>query len=194
MSTPAFATRPAAPTDIPAINAIHKHYVENTVITFITEPNSDDTTLANFEKVKAEGLPYLVAAEVKNDNNVLGYIYVSSFRGVKPGYRHTLELSLFVHPDHVRRGIGRRLLESMLIVLRNPTEYANKGCFAGTRLLDSKPRQLMAVMAIDVDMPGQGLKLRDWYLQFGFEQRAHLREVGWKKERWIDTLYLQLAL
>ena len=49
-------------------------------------------------------------------------------------------------------------------------------------------------MAIDVDMPGEGWKLRDWYVNMGFVERGHLKEVGWKKERWIDTVYLQRTL
>ena len=77
--------RPATPEDVSAINAIHKHYVENTVITFITEPNSDETTLANYQKIKDEGLPYIVAID-NSTQSVVGYTYVSSFRGVKPGY------------------------------------------------------------------------------------------------------------
>lgn len=191
MSTATAFVRPATPDDIPAINAIHKHYVVNTVITFVTEPNSDEATLANFDKVKAEGLPYLVALDYDR-STIVGYTYVSSFRGVKPGYRHTLELSLFVHPDHVRKSIGRQLLQQLIDILKYPEAWQDY--FEGNRLHDYKPRQLMAVMAVDIDMPGQGWKLRDWYVQRGFEQRAHLKEVGWKKERWVDTVYLQLGL
>lgn len=179
------------PEDISAINAIHKHYVLSTVITFVTEPNSDEAALSNYHKVKDEGLPYLVAVDHDRET-ILGYCYVSSFRGVKPGYRHTLELSLFCHHDHVRKGIGNQLLQQLIDVLKYPEAWEDY--FEGTRLHDFKPKQLMAVMAIDIDMPGKGLKLRDWYLQRGFEQRAHLKEVGWKKERWIDTVYLQLGL
>lgn len=189
-STPC-TVRPAVPEDIPAINAIHRHYVLNTVITFVIEPNSDEATLANYQKVKEEGLPYLVAVD-QDQSTILGYTYVSSFRGVKPGYRHSLELSLFCHPDHVRKGIGHHLLTRLVDVVKDPESW--KDYFEGTRLYEAKPKQLMAVMAIDIDMPGEGLKLRDWYVQRGFEQRAHLKEVGWKKNRWIDTVYLQLAL
>lgn len=191
MSTAPSFIRRATTEDIAAINAIHKHYVTNTVITFVTEPNSDEATLANYNKVKDEGLPYLVAMH-PDGTTILGYTYVSSFRGVKPGYRHTLELSLFVHPDHVRREIGRQLLNQLIDILKHPQNC--KEFFDGERLFDFPPRQLMAVMAVDIDMPGKGWKLRDWYVQQGFEQRAHLKEVGWKKERWVDTVYLQLGL
>lgn len=103
MATLPYTIRPAQPRDIPSINAIYTHYVLHTVITFATEPNSNDTALANFKKVKAEGLPYLVATD-ENDKTVLGYAYVSGFRGERPAYRHSLELSLFCDPNHCRKG------------------------------------------------------------------------------------------
>lgn len=191
MSLTGVTIRPAKPEDIPAMNLIHKHYVENTVITFVTEANSDEAALENYEKVEKEGLPYIVA-EINEDKSIVGYTYVSSFRGVKPGYRHSLELSLFCHPDHVRKGIGKMMLQRLIQILEDPQGW--RDWFDGTRLLDFKPRQLIAVMAIDIDMPGRGLALRDWYLKLGFRETGHLKEVGWKKERWIDTVYLQLTL
>ncbi|KAK3699345.1 hypothetical protein LTR37_016497 [Vermiconidia calcicola] len=191
MSSSEVVIRRAKPADIPSINAIHKNYVQNTVVTFMTEPNSDEDAAGNYEQTKALGLPYIVATNQANET-VLGYSYVSPFRGVKPGYRHTLELSLFCHLNHVRKGVGRQLLTRMINILKAPEDH--REWFEGMRLNDSRPKQLMAVMSVDVEGPGNGLKLRDWYLQFGFEQRGHLKEVGWKMERWIDTIYLQLPL
>ena len=186
-----YTVRPATPEDIPSVNTIHKYYVENTVITFVMEANSDEAAQANYDKVRNEGLPYVVA-EDNNSKAILGYSYLSSFRGVKPGYRHSLELSLFCHPDHVRKGVGREILLRVIEILKEPQNFTE--WFEGNRLFDFKPRQLIACMSVDIDMPGRGLKLRDFYLNLGFEQRGHLKEVGWKKERWIDTLYLQLQL
>lgn len=81
----------------------------------------------------------------------------------------------------------------MIDILTNPDKYKGEW-FDGSRLFDFKPRQLIACMSIDTDMPGGGLKLRDFYLNLGFEQRGHLKDVGFKKDRWIDTMYLQLQL
>ena len=183
--------RPATLEDIPSINTIHKYYVENTVITFLVTPNSDEVTLETFHKVKNDGLPYIVA-EDSASQAIVGYTYVSSFRSVKLGYRHSLELSLFCHPDQVRKGIGKQLLLRLIEVLKQPEQW--RDYFEGTRLLEFRPKQLLAIMAIDIDGPNDGLALRDWYLKYGFEERGRLKEVGWKKHRWIDTVYLQLTL
>jgi phosphinothricin acetyltransferase len=192
MTSAEFTIRPAKPEDIPSVNTIHKHYVENTVITFVTEANTNRAALDNFDDVtKKEHLPYIVA-EDNDTKKVIGYTYVSTFRGTKAGYRHSLELSLFCHPDHVRKGVGKQMLLRLIEVLKEPENW--KDWFEGYRLHDFKPRQLIACMAVDIEMPGSGLKLRDWYLSLGFEQRGHLKDVGWKKGRWVDTMYLQLQL
>ena len=190
MSRSSLTIRRATPKDVPAINLINKHYVEDTILTFSTEASSDDEALQNFHQIHGYGLPYLVA--VDSNGATLGYCYVSSFRGIKPAYRHTLELSLFCHPDHVRKGAGMQLLIRMIEILNQPEEW--RGWYDGSRLLDSPPRQLMAIMAVDTDGPREGLALRDWYVKMGFEETGRLREVGWKKERWVDTIYLQRTL
>ena len=190
MASTEHSVRPASHDDISAINIIHKHYVQNTVITFSTEPNSDEATLSNYQEVKSEGLPYVVATD--EEGVVVGFAYCHAFRGTKPGYRHSLELTLFVHPDRRRKGIGGLLLTRIIDVLKRPESWIDH--VENDRLTQHKPRQLLAIMAIDIEGPGEGWKLRDWYLQYGFVQRGHLKEVGWKKERWVDTLYLQLSL
>ena len=103
--------------------------------------------------VDPSGLPYIVA-EDNSTHCIIGYSYVSSFRGIKPGYRHSLELSLFCHPDHVRKGLGRAILVKMIDILKDPDSY-KEGWFEGTRLFEFRPRQLIACMSVDIDMPGQ---------------------------------------
>lgn len=190
MASSEITIRRALPDDIPSINRIHAHYVSNTVITFSTTPNIDAEALDNYNKTQDLGLPYLVATD--SSGSVLGFTYVGPFRGVRPGYRHTLELSLFLHPEHVRKGIGKMLLTRIVAILEEPSEW--REWFEGTRMLEHRPKQLIAVMAIDIEGPGGGLKLGDWYVQMGFEERGGLKGVGWKKERWVDTVYLQKTL
>jgi len=184
---PPVTIRRATPQDVPAINLIHKHYVENTVLTFATVANSYDEALVNFHTVQGLGSPYLVAAD--HTGTILGYCYVSPFRGDKPRYQRTLELSLFCHPDHVRRGAGKQLLSRMIEILSQPDTWQD--WYDGSKLLWTPPEQLIAVMAVDTNGPGSGLKLRNWYVMMGFEEKGRLSEVGWKMGRWIDTIYLQ---
>lgn len=208
---PQIAVRAANPTDIPSISSIHTHYVLNTVITFKTTPLSPDEHLSNLSKLQDLRLPYLVATIPSF--GVVGYTYVSGFRSGKGGYIHTVELSLFVHADHLYKGIGTVLLKTLIDVLKTPGEHVE--FVSGVRDKDQRVRHVIACMSVNTDSREEGLGLRKWYENFGFVHVGHLKEVGHKFDRWlvvlqlpleynrfwltlescrIDTMYLQLTL
>jgi GNAT superfamily N-acetyltransferase len=143
-------------------------------------------------------LPYLVAIEEDAENNreiVVGYTYLSPFRGHMLSYGPTVELTLFVHPDHQSRSIGTRLLTAVLESARVPgvvhrahevtvdddglehTVYAEDG--HGVRL-----RNILAVMAVDPEGKDGGEALRRWYVKRGFVERGRMDRIGFKKGRW----------
>jgi L-amino acid N-acyltransferase YncA len=55
-------------------------------------------------------LPYLVA---ERGSVVAGYAYAGLYRP-RPAYRFTIENSIYIHPDHLRQGIGRLLLTELV--------------------------------------------------------------------------------
>ena len=168
-----FVIRPAVIEDIPSINAILTHYALNTVITFTTEAHSDEALESKFRHVTEEnGFPFLVAAllpspQTKASNNVIGISYISPWRPERLAYRHTGEISLFVHPDHQGKGIGSGLLEALI------------GDTAHTQL-----KELLALMSVDTEGRGAGLTLRDFYLRRGFREVGTMEKVGYKFNRW----------
>jgi L-amino acid N-acyltransferase YncA len=172
--------RAATPDDMPSVSEIHKHYVLNTVITFTMEPLSDEQHVDSLKKVQAQNLPYLVA--VSEESKVVGYSYLSGFRSGKGGYRHTVELSLFCHPDYLYQGIGSALLKRILEVVAKPKE--NLGFVTGVRPDDQKVRQVIACMAVNTDSKEEGLGLRKYYESFGFVLNGHLKQVGHKFDQW----------
>ena len=80
----------------------------------------------------------------------------------------------------------------MVEILQSPQDWDE--WLEGRELCGNPPKQLLAIMSVDTDGPGQGWGLRDWYVNFGFVQVGQLKDVGWKKGRWIDTVYLQRTL
>jgi L-amino acid N-acyltransferase YncA len=181
--------------DLAHINQIHRYFVENTVVTFSTVPKTDEQVLSGYKSVISSGLPYIVATD-GDSGAVLGFTYASSFRSSKSGYRHTVELSLFCHPEQTGKGIGTSLLKKLLDVLREPKlhpEYVGHA-----RSEDEKVRQVIACMAIDDIGDKGGLRLKEFYQKFGFEEVGHLRKVGHKFDRWqvfVDAFgYLLISL
>jgi L-amino acid N-acyltransferase YncA len=171
--------RAAATSDIDDICEIQAYYVLNTVITFKTEVQSREEHLSNLEKVQDQNLPFIVA--IMSDK-VVGYTYVSGFRSGKGGYIHTVELSLFAHPEHLYRGIGTRLLKTLIEVVSKPEAHTD--FVTGTRPDDKRVRHIIACMAVDTDGKDEGLGLKKWYEGFGFLFSGHLKGVGYKLDKW----------
>ena len=149
---------------------IYNYYALHTTITFEVEAVSAGVmTLRIQESVKdgLRGLSWLVWEE---DERVLGFCYASNWKA-RSAYRHSVESTVYVHPDYLRRGIGLRLYEALLAELRLRGIHAVIGGIA-----------LPNAASI-------GLHER-----LGFEKVAHFREVGRKFDRWIDVGYWQLCL
>ncbi|OJD32222.1 gcn5 family acetyltransferase [Diplodia corticola] len=190
--SPDYTLRPARESDIPALNAIHAHYVAHTVATFATTPLSDAGFLAAFGAVRAAGLPYLVAADAFN--TPIGYASAAPFRGAEAAYRQTVEFAVFCHPDSTGKGIGSALLQRLLDVLRSPEEWGEDWIGEAWRGDEGRVRQVIGCMALDETGRRGGWGLKEYYEGFGFEHAGTLKEVGRKFGRWIDTVYVQLSL
>lgn len=176
----AVTVRPATVADLPQVHEIFEHYVLNTVLSFLVQQPPQDYIRHRFEDVISRKLPYLVAVDAKGQ--VVGYTYAGAFRGHMLGYGHTVEISLFCHPQHTNEGIGSRLLQQLIQTLR-ATKHVTKEAGHGDNPVEFDVRKVLAVMAVDETAPKQGLALRDWYLRWGFEEVGRLKGVGCKNGR-----------
>lgn len=179
--------RPANESDIPSINAIHKYYIENTVITFTVIPKTDEEALKGYHAVTTNGLPYIVA--VDEHDKVLGYCYASPFRGVKGGYLHSAELTLFVALEEQGKRIGSMLLAKLIEIMKEPEKNSSKPYFQDN---PKNVRALLACMALDVTGKGGGEKLKEFYERFGFQKVGQLKNVGYKFDKWYVSILAQL--
>jgi L-amino acid N-acyltransferase YncA len=166
--TPKVTLRPAAEADIRAIARIYAHHVRTGLSSFETAPPSAGEMARRWADVVKRGLPYFVA-EV--EGTVVGYAYVGPYR-LRPAYRFVVEDSIYVHPEHTRKGIGRLLL-SALIASCEEQGY----------------RQMVAIIGGSDNAPSIGL-----HKSFGFERAGLLRSVGFKFDRWVDTVLMQRPL
>ena len=116
----------------------------------------------------SRGLPHLVA---EIDGTVAGFAYASPYRS-RPAYRFTVEDSVYVHPDHAGQGIGRLLLTAVI------DRCAKAGC-----------KQMIAVIGGPDNTASIAL-----HEKLGFRHVGSLRSVGYKFNRWLDTLLMQRGL
>ncbi|KAF1811663.1 acetyltransferase [Eremomyces bilateralis CBS 781.70] len=175
-----FTLRPANESDCEALTEILEHYVHNTLITFRLEAQSEDEVRQGYNNVIASGLPYIVAIDAHGKN--LGCASVSGFRGAKGGYMHTVELTLFCHPDHIGQGVGSALLTQLIDILKNPERFPEY--IPVPRDEDTRIRQVIACMSLNETGRGGGWGLARFYESFGFKQVGHLKQVGHKHGQW----------
>ncbi|KAJ5355237.1 uncharacterized protein N7496_012449 [Penicillium cataractarum] len=192
--------RPAKIEDLAQIRDINRHYILNTSLTFVRAPPSFDSYIAKLNDLKSRGLPYLVAVDETqkaDDGNdlVVGYGSLSPFRPQMVSYAPTVELTLFIHPDHQSQGSGSVLLALLLgevetgqvwhifeepVISSGSTEADHENEASGAM----RVRNVIAVMAVDPEGKEQGEALRKWYVARGFEECGRLKKVGYKRGYW----------
>ncbi len=160
--------RPSTDADVPAIAAIYAHHVRTGLASFETVPPTQEEMAHRRLEILKHGLPYLVA---ELGGAVAGYAYAGPYR-LRPAYRFTLEDSIYVHPDHIGKGIGRLLLGALIAACEQ------KGY-----------RQMIAIIGDTGNAASIGL-----HQAFGFEHAGTLRAVGFKFGRWVDTVLMQRSL
>lgn len=159
--------RDAVAADAAAILAIYNHAVRATTAIW----NSIESDLAGREAWLAErataGFPVLVA---EIDGMVAGYASYGHFRAW-PGYRFTVEHSVYVADGAQGRGVGRALLEALIARARDAGKHA---MIAGVEAGNT------ASIAL--------------HSSLGFREVGRLPQVGAKFDRWLDLVFLQLTL
>ena len=158
--------RAATKADLPAINDIYNHYVLHSTATYQEEPESLDGRQAWFDR-HGPAHPVTVA---ELDGVVVGWASLSPFHP-RSAYRRTVENSVYLHPAHHRRGIGRAL---MLDLIARSKAAGHHTMIAG---IDAEQSASLALHAA-----------------LGFAHVARLNQVGYKFGRWLDVVYMQLML
>ncbi len=160
--------RAADPTDVADITALYGHYVLHGTASFEIDPPAEADMAARLAKTVNAGWPWLVATGTGGE--LLGYAYASQFRD-RAAYRFVCEDSIYIRHDRHGLGIGKTLLAA-LIEAATACEF----------------RQMIAVIA-GGEPASVGL-----HAAAGFHHIGRLEAIGRKQGRWLDTVYMQLAL
>lgn len=100
--------RIATTEDAGSIQSIYTPYVEKTAITFEYDPPCIDTFRQRIKNTLKE-YPYLIAFE---QDQIIGYAYASSFHS-RAAYRHSAEVSIYVHEEWHKHGVGKQLYQEL---------------------------------------------------------------------------------
>ncbi len=157
--------------DVPAMLAIYLHHIRRGVEPGVDPgefetPDTEDIKRRrkNMQKRK---MPHIVAEEA---GMVLGYAYAVPFRK-RPAYRYAVKHSIYVHNDHLQRGIGRMLMGALI------DSCAAAGFRQVIGYIDAANRASLAL-----------------HERFGFRQVGCLPSIGYKFGHWTDTVMVQRSL
>lgn len=164
----ALALRPARPDDMAAITAIYRPAVLTGTASFEIEPPAESEMLARYRAIVEAGYPYLVAT---NGARILGYGYLNAYRP-RAAYRFTVEDSIYIAPDAQRQGVGRLLLDALV----------GAAVARGDRLM-------IAVIGDSAQAGSLALHARA-----GFAHAGLLPGIGYKFDRWLDSVLMQRQL
>lgn len=160
--------RPVADTDMAAIQLIYAHHVLHGLASWeLTPPDVAELTARRNHTLEG-GYPYVVAIL---DGQLAGYAHAGPYR-YRPAYRFTVENTVYLHPELQGRNIARPLLQRVI------DECTARGY-----------RQMIAV----VGDSGNHASIR-FHEKMGFRQVGLLEGIGWKAERWLDSVMMQLNL
>ncbi|PSK93367.1 GNAT family N-acetyltransferase [Taibaiella chishuiensis] len=159
--------RPATEADVPGILEIYNDAILHTTAIYNYVPHSPDMRLAWLRERQEQGFPVLVA---DSRGAVAGYSSLGPFRAFA-AYKYTAESSVYVHPEHRGKGIAKMLMPPLIEA--------------------AKAMDLHTIVAGIDASNAASIKLHE---QFGFEQVAHFKQVGYKFDQWLDLLFLQLLL
>jgi L-amino acid N-acyltransferase len=154
--------------DLPAVVAIYNEVIRTSTAIYREEPATLAERQVWNETRKTNGYPLLVART--DDTPVAGFATFGDFRPW-PGYRFTVEHSVHIADGHRGQGIGTALMGVLL----------ERAAALGKHVM---------VAGIDADNAGS-IRMHE---RLGFEQSGHLKQVGWKFDRWLDLVFMQRRL
>lgn len=153
--------------DCAAIAEIYNHAVVHTAAIWNDKTVDADNRIAWFEARQFADFPVLVSEE---NGAVTGYSSYGDWRAFE-GFRHTVEHSVYVHPDHQGKGLGRALLAA---------------------LIDEARRRGKHVMVAGIE--SQNAASLHLHETLGFVTTGQMPQVGTKFGRWLDLTFMQLQL
>ena len=133
-----------------------------------------DYTIRSFEQQKnileekiIKGFPVLVA---ELDGIAIGFGMYSEFR-FREAYKFTVEHSVYVNENNHGKGIGKLLLQELIQLAKN---------------------QNLHTMIAVIDAENQSSV--EFHEKFGFKTVGIIRESGYKFDRWLHSVFMQLII
>jgi L-amino acid N-acyltransferase YncA len=156
--------RDAVLDDFDQITTIYNEVLTTSTAIYSDRPATIEERVSWWRSRLEQGFPVLVAAD---GARVAGFATFGDFRAW-PGYRFTVEGTVHMHSATRGQGLGTVLLRAIL----------ERASALGKHVM---------IAGVDAENTAS-LRFLE---RFGFERAGHLREVGYKFDRFRDLVFLQ---
>jgi phosphinothricin acetyltransferase len=152
--------------DISAILGISNWAALNTPANFAIEPEPLQDWVDSWRDTH-QRYPWLVA---EDNGQLIGFAKASPHRG-RCAYAYTAEVTVYVHPQHHARGIGKSLYQQLFPILKV---------------------QGYCTLLAGITQPNPASERL--HASFGFRRIGVFERVGWKFGKWHDVGYWELIV
>ncbi|MDO4814514.1 MAG: GNAT family N-acetyltransferase [Gemella sp.] len=152
--------------DAASLLNIYAYYVNETNITFEYDVPSIEEFATRIKEILKK-YPYIVA---EKDGHILGYAYANTFKG-RAAYDWTVEWSIYLDKNHSAKGIGQKLFDKLVEILKEQNIVTIEGC---------------------ITYPNE--KSLAFHKKNGFKEVAYFNKVGYKFDKWHDVVWYEKAL
>lgn len=159
--------RPYSEADVPSILDIINDNILHSTSLYDYEPRSLSKQSDLLKDKTAKNFPVIVA---EMDGRIAGFGMYGEFR-FRDAYRFTVEHSVYVSNDFKGKGVGGKLLES---------------------LIDLAKKQGLHTMIGVIDAENTESIL--FHEKYGFKNVGIIKESGFKFNRWLDSVFMQKML
>lgn len=153
--------------DISAILGIINHNILTSTSIYDYDPRSLLEQTKILEDKKAKNFPTIVA---EIEGQVVGFGTFGDFR-YKQGYKFTVEHSVYISEEFKGKNIGSLLLQELIRIAKEDGYHTMIG------VIDAENKGSIA-----------------FHEKHGFTTVGTLKETGYKFERWLDSVIMQLFL
>ncbi|MBN2860697.1 MAG: N-acetyltransferase [Sphaerochaetaceae bacterium] len=154
--------------DLPALTEIYNYYILNSTATFDVNPVSIEQRRIWFSHYAPDSRYKLIVAE--HEEQIIGYTSTSKFRE-KEAYAQSVESSIYIHPEHQKKGLGAALYARLFEALKDTDVHRVFACI-------TLPNEASIAL----------------HTRFGFQQVGRFSEAGYKFGEYRDVLWMEKAL
>lgn len=146
---------------------IINYHILNTTAIYDYKIRTFEEQLSIFNHKKNNDFPLFVAIE---NETVIGFATYDNFRN-KAAFQYTVEHSIYIDNNHQGKGIGKLLMKKLI-------DYA-------------KQTSIKSMIGVIDNDNIESIKFHE---QFGFINIGKITSSGYKFDKWLDTVFMQLII